>query len=172
MFTLNKDYQVQQYLSQYFASQLINLDWIKPGNGEHRVFPAKGDLTDGAGRALLTAYALDRPDGDWSLLIVNRDQFARHQFRINFRDEGAHNTNSFAGPVAISIFGSEQYKWHPATTESMAHSASAAEQAVFLNTKGHADPDGPAVHITKDASPETSYEIPAASIMVVRGKLP
>ncbi len=171
MFTINKDYQVQQYLSQYFASQLINLDWIKPGNGEHRVFSAKGDLTDGAGRALLTAYALDRPDGDWSLLIVNRDQLAPHQFRINFRDDAAHNIKSFTGPVEISTFGSEQYKWHPATTVFMAHSASAAEQAVFSNTKGHADPDGPALHLTKDASPDTTYQIPAASIMVVRGKL-
>jgi len=102
---------------------------------------------------------------------VNRDQFAPHQFRINFRDDAAHNVKSFTGPVAISTFGSEQYKWHPATTVFMAHSASAAEQAVFSNTKGHADPDGPVVHITKDVSPDTSYEIPAASIMVVRGKV-
>ena len=65
----------------------------------------------------------------------------------------------------------EQYKWNPASTAFMAHSASAAEQAVFSNTKGHADPDGPAVRITKDAPPDASYEIPAASIMVVRGKL-
>jgi hypothetical protein len=171
MFTINKDYQVQQYLSQYFSSQLINLEWIKPGNGEHRAFAAKGDLTDGAGRALLTAYALNRPDGDWSLLIVNRDQLAPHQFRINFRDDAAHNMKSFSGPVAISIFGSDQYKWHPATTVFMAHSASAAEQAVFSNTKGHADPDGPVVHLTKDASADSTYEIPAASIIVVRGKL-
>jgi hypothetical protein len=171
MFTINKDYQVQQYLSQYFASQLINLDWIKPGDGEHHVFAAKGDLTDGAGRALLTAYALDRPGGDWSLLVVNRDQFAPHQFRINFRDDAAHNVKSFAGPVALSIFGSEQYKWHPATTVFMAHSASAAEQSVIGNTKGFAEPDGPAVHSTKDASANTNYEIPAASIMVIKGKI-
>jgi hypothetical protein len=171
MFTINKDYQVQQYLSQYFASQLINLEWIKPGKGEHHVFSAKGDLTDGAGRALLTAYALDRPDGDWSLLIVNRDQLASHHFRINFHDDATHNVKSFTGQVAISTFGSEQYKWNPASTVFMAHSASAAEQAVFSNTKGHADPDGPAVHITKEASPETSYEIPAASIVVVSGKV-
>ena len=171
MFTIDKDYQVQQYLSQYFASQLINLEWIKPGDGEHRVFSAKGDLTDGAGRALITAYALDRPDGEWSLLIVNRDQLTPHQFRINFHDDAAHNVRSFTGSVAISIFGQEQYKWHPASTVFMAHSAEAAAQPVFSNTKGYADPDGPAVHTTKDASSDTMYEIPAASIMVVRGKM-
>jgi F5/8 type C domain len=171
MFTIDKDYQVQQYLSQYFASQLINLDWIKPGDGEHRVFSAKGDLTDGAGRSLITAYALDRPDGEWSLLIVNRDQSTPHQFHINFRDDAAHNVRSFSGQVAISTFGQEQYKWHPASTVFMAHSASAAQQSVITNTKGYADPDGPAVHATKYASSDTTYEIPAASIMVVKGKL-
>jgi hypothetical protein len=171
IFTIDKNYEVQQYLSQYFASQLINLEWIKPGDGQHRVFPAKGDLTDGAGRALLTAYALDRPDGEWSLLIVNRDQSTAHQFRISFRDDAAHSAKSFVGPVAISTFGQEQYKWHPASTVFMAHSASAAQQSVIANTKGYADPDGPAMHTTRDASAETSYEIPAASMMVVRGNV-
>ena len=75
---------------------------------------------------------------------------------------------SFARPVAISIFGQEQYKWHPASTVFMAHSAA---QPVFSNPKGYAEPDGPAVHATKDASSETTYDILAASIMVVRGKL-
>jgi F5/8 type C domain-containing protein len=171
MFTIDKDYQIQQYLSQYFASQLINLEWIQPGNGVHRVFPAKGNITDGAGHSMLTAYALERPDGDWSVMIVNRDQMAAHKFQVNFRDDVAHRVSSFTGPVAVSTFGSEQYKWHPASTVLMAHDAAAAMAPVIANTKGYADPDGPSVHATKDATANTEYEIPEASIMVVKGKL-
>jgi hypothetical protein len=171
MFTIDKDYQIQQYLSQYFASQLINLEWIKPGDGEHRVFSAKGDISDGAGHAMLTAYALERPDGDWSVMIVNRDQLTGHKVRVNFHDDAAHSVKSFAGQVEVSIFGSEQYKWHPASTVFMAHSALAAQEPVIANTKGYADPDGPVVHETKDVSADTEYEIPAASMMVVRGKV-
>jgi len=171
MFTIDKDYQIEQYLSQYFAAQLINLDWIKPGNGEHRVFSAKSDIGDGAGHALVTAYALERPDGDWSVMIVNRDQFTSHQFRVNFRDDSAHKVKSFTGPVAITTFGSEQYKWHTPTTALMAHSILSAQEPIIINTRGWADPDGPAAHSTKDVSEQTMYEIPAASVMVVRGKL-
>jgi hypothetical protein len=171
MFTVDKDYQIEQYLSQYFASQLINLEWIKPGDGEHRVFPAKGDITDGAGHAMLTAYALERPDGDWSVMIVNRDQSTPHKFHLTFRDDSTHSVKSFQGPARISVFGSEQYRWHPASTVFMAHSAAAAKEPVFVNTRGHADPDGPALEMTKDASPDSEYEIPPASIMVVRGKI-
>jgi hypothetical protein len=118
-----------------------------------RVFAAKGDLSDGAGRALLTAYALDRPDEEWSLLIVNRDQSTPHQFRIDF--------DLWAGAVQMA---SGKHGFHGALRR-------AAAQPVFSNTKGYADPDGPAVHTTKDASSDTMYEIPAASIMVVRGEV-
>jgi len=68
MFTVDKDYQIQQPTSQFFASQLINLEWVQPGSGEHRLFPAAADIEDPAGHALVTAYATLRPDGQWSLL--------------------------------------------------------------------------------------------------------
>ena len=74
MFTVGKGYEILQPLAQFFTSQLINLEWVQPGADEHQVFSAKGDVDDGAGHALVTAYALKRPDGQWSLMIVNRDQ--------------------------------------------------------------------------------------------------
>jgi len=74
MFSLDHAYQLGQPLSQFYAAQLINREWVQPGSEAHIMFPAKADLDDGAGHALVTAYALQRPDGQWSLLIVNRDQ--------------------------------------------------------------------------------------------------
>jgi F5/8 type C domain len=171
MFTIDKDYRIEQYLSQYFAAQLINLDWVKPGDGEHRVFSAKSDVNDGAGHALVTAYALERPDGDWSVMMVNRDQFTPHRVRVNFRDQASERLKSFAGTVTISTFGSQQYQWYTPSTALMAHSELSAEEPVILNTRGWANPDGPRAHSTKEASEATMYEIPAASIVILRGKL-
>jgi hypothetical protein len=135
------------------------------------VFPAKGDLTDGAGHALITAYALRGSDNDWSLMIVNRDQFNAHKLHIAFHGDETHAPSSFAGPVAISTFGREQYEWHPAGTFFMAHAGHSAEDEVLTNTKGHADPDGPVLHGNVNGSPGMFYEIPAASIVVLHGKL-
>jgi hypothetical protein len=162
---------VQQYLSQYFASQLINLEWVQPGGGEQHVFPAKSDLTDGAGHTLLTAYSLHRPDDQWSVMIVNRDQFNAHLVRVNFRDDATRSQSTFIGDVAVSTFGRDQYQWHPASTVFMAHSANAGAESVIENTKGFADPDGPIVHSTKAATSNAMYDIPAASIVILRGKL-
>ena len=168
MFTIDANYQVQQYLPQYFAAQLINLDWVKPGNAEHHVFSVKSDIMDGAGHMLVTAYALQRPDGEWSLMIVNRDQFTAHKVQVLFHDDMAQTSASFSGRVAVSEFGRDQYQWHPATTTFMARSVHSGEEPVIANTKGYADPDGPIVHTLKDSPSDRSYEIPAASIVVLR----
>jgi hypothetical protein len=170
MFTVDANYQIQQPLAQFFASQLINLEWVQPGDGEHLMFPAQSDISDGA---LVTAYALRRPDGQWSLMIVNRDQHNAHSVRVVFQGQEslAKPVRTFAGPVEISIFGKDQYQWHPGSTRFMAHAEHAGEHSVVANTKGVADPDGPIVHHKQDAGKETSYDLPAASIVVIRGKI-
>jgi hypothetical protein len=171
MFTVDADYKIQQPLAQFFVAQLINLEWVQPGSAENRMFAAKGDVDDGAAHALVTAYALQRPDGQWSLLAVNRDQQNAHSVRISFRDEAAHGASSFVGPVQISTFGREQYHWQPAETRFMAHDEHAGERPVVVNTKGFADPDGPIKHSDQNAQKDTLFDLPAASVTVIRGKI-
>jgi hypothetical protein len=171
MFTVDPNYKIQQYLSQFFAAQLINLEWVKPGNGKHLLFSAKADLDDGAGHALVTAYAVERPDGEWSVMAVNRDQHNAHKVRIEFQDDTQHTSTAFGDLVSISTFGAKQYQWHPGNTFFMAHAERAADSPVVANTKGYADPDGPIAHAIQKATAETLYDLPAASIVVVRGKL-
>ena len=168
MFTINGNYEIQQPLAQFFVAQLINLEWVQPGGGEHQVFSAKADVDDGAGHELVTAYAVKRPDGQWSVMLVNRDQSAAHKVRIAFQGKLAE---SFAGPIEISTFGSAQYTWHPAHTRFMAHAEHAAERTVVAYTKGWAEPDGPTAHSKTNAGKDTIYELPAASVTVIRGKV-
>jgi hypothetical protein len=170
MFTVNLDYEIQQPLSQFFVSQLINLEWVQPGGASHTVYPAHGDIDDGAGHQLITAYAVQRPDGQWSLMIVNRDQLNPHRVRIEF-DRSDDRVSAFTGPVSTVTFGSEQYLWHPAKTRFIAHAEKPAGHPVVPYTAGHADPDGPILRGTINATRDTTYDIPAASVVVVHGKL-
>ena len=73
MFMVDKNYKIRQRTSQYFAAQLITQEWVQPKDAEHRLFTAASDIKDVAGHVLVTAYAVLRPDGQWSLLIVNKD---------------------------------------------------------------------------------------------------
>ena len=153
MFTTDKAYNVEKPTSQFFASQLINTDWVQPGSGVHKVYAASGDLVDAAGHSLVTAYALERPAGSWSLLLVNRDQENAHSMHIEFDDGNASGKRFFNGPVSVTTFGSAQYQWHP------------------TNQGGFPDPDGPARKTTVAANADSVYELPKASMTVLRGAI-
>ncbi|HET9406175.1 MAG TPA: discoidin domain-containing protein [Candidatus Sulfotelmatobacter sp.] len=170
MFTLDANYQIQQSLPQFFVSQLINLEWVQPNGGEHALFPVDSDIEDGAGHQLVTAYATKRPDGNWAVMLVNRDQQNKHFVHIAF-DGKSDEASGFTGTVEISRFGSPQYQWHPASTRFMAHAEAGAERTITAYTKGWADPDGPIVHEKQSVKKDTLYEVPAASVMVVRGQI-
>jgi hypothetical protein len=110
-------------------------------------------VKDANGNTLVTAYAVLRPDGDWSLLVVNRDHENAHPVRIAFRGSGTNDQRYLFGPVTVFTFGAAQYQWHPDGANS------------------YADPDGPPTKSAIAANSQTSYEIPKASIMVIRGKV-
>jgi hypothetical protein len=170
MATINGNYEIQQPLAQYFVAQLINLEWVQPDGAEHEVYSAKSDVEDGGGHELVTAYAVKRPDGQWALMLVNRDQQAAHKVRIAFQGSEGKSV-SFSGPVEISTFGSGQYQWHPAHTRFVAHAERAAERTVVAYTKGWADPDGPIAHDKKNATKDSTYDLPAASVTIIRGNI-
>jgi hypothetical protein len=161
MFSADRDRKIIQPLSQYFASQLINLEWVQPGDGAHVVFPAGSDIRDGAGHLLVTTYAVLRPDGLWSLLVVNKDQENAHTVGISFDDTEKGTRGFFAGPVSVTTFGREQYQWH---ANRMAGTPGGAPA-------GTADPDGPAAKSTVSADVGTKFTLPAASVAVIRGAI-
>jgi hypothetical protein len=173
MFTIDANYQIQQPLAQFFVAQLINLEWVQPAGSEHQVFAAKSDVLDGAGHALVTAYAVKRPDGKWAVMAVNRDQQNAHRVRVSFNGSSgpSDKEGGFAGPVEISTFGSAQYQWHAGQTRFMAHAENGGERTIVATTKGNADPDGPIVHTKITAQKDTLYDLPAASVVVIRGNV-
>ncbi len=153
MFTVDADYEIQQPTSQFFASQLLTQEWVQPGDGAHRIFPAGSDIQDPAGHVLVTAYAVLRPDGQWSLLAINKDQLNPHRVRIVFHDRETGADRVFAGPTTTITFGSAQYQWRAS------------------GRAGRADPDGPPARSVVNAGPDTVFELPAASVSVLRGSL-
>jgi len=153
MFMVDKDYKVRQRISQFFAAQLITQEWVEPKDAEHKLFTAASDVKDARGRVLVTAYPVLRPDGQWSLMVVNKDHDNAHQVRIVFHDDSSNTGRGFAGPVTVISFGKAQYQWHPA------------------RKNGYADPDGPPVTSTQTGGPDALYTLPAASVNILRGNI-
>jgi len=153
MFLVDHDLHITNYLANYFTAQLINLEWVEPVDKMHRVFQAKSDVRDQFGNLLVTAYALERPDGNWSLMVVNKDRDRAHGIEIKFTDAGQKTERYFSSTVDRITFGANEYQWRP------------------NNENGRADPDGPQVKSTVAGGKGVVYALPKASITVLRGKI-
>lgn len=151
MFMVDEHYQIKQPTSQYYAAKLLTEEWAQPVDAKHRLFRSSSDVKDGNGHLLITAYPLERPDGQWSLMLINKDHDHPHAVRISFSN--AHEHGSFQGTVTMINFGKAQYQWH-------------ADRK-----RGYADPDQPPVTSTLNVDAHTTYALPAASITILRGKL-
>jgi hypothetical protein len=155
---------VKNYPPQYLAAQVISKEWVQPVDAIHKLFKVASDVKDKDGNVLVTAYALERPDGQWSVMLVNKDHDYDHSVKVIFADPATKNHRSFTGPVARVVFGPAEYQWHP--------DPGAPEGTRRRAQSGHADPDGPASKSTVTASgADTLYQLPKSSIVVLRGKL-
>jgi len=145
--------EIRGYTSPYFAAHMINLEWVQHKAGVHVMFPAATDIKDAEGNLLVTSYAVRRPDGNWSLMLVNRDETNAHAVRVIFDDAKNKRQESFSGPVTFVTFGGEQYVW------------------INDGPYSHADPDHAPVVTTIKGDAGTVYTLPKASITVLRGKV-
>jgi len=153
MFMVDKNYVIRSRTSQFYAAQLLTQEWVEPKDEKHQIFRAASDVRDGAGDLLVTAYAVRRPTGEWSLLLINKDYDHPHEVRVAFHDADANVDRTFAGTATLVSFGKAQYQWHP-------------------NRKsGYADPNLPPITSSVPAGPSASYTLPPASINVLRGRL-
>ncbi|MHB1958386.1 MAG: hypothetical protein ACYCO5_05075 [Acidobacteriaceae bacterium] len=166
------EYGIEQPLSQYFASRMINYQWLQHDGGTHTMFPSTGTYNDGAGHTLVTSYSVLRPDGTWSVMLVNRDQHNAHRVTIVFKDSQTKKENYFSGAVDAAFFGPDQYKWHPAQQlVDPSHFPLEPKDPLQQYAPGYAGPDGPIKESTLQGDKNTEYELPASSIVVLRGKL-
>lgn len=153
MFNVDSNYNVTQVSSQYFAAQILTQQWSQPVDRQHTLYPAMSNIVDDKGHILVTVYATLRPDGQWAVLLVNKDQFSPHSLTVDFHNSQNNTDHYFAGTVTQISFGSDNYIWHPA------------------GQNGYADPDGPAVTSNPDGGEGTIYTLPEASITVLRGNI-
>ncbi len=151
-FESDRDYHISGYTSPYYAAHMINDEWVQHRSGAHQMCPSRINLQDNEGNQLVTSYAVHRPDGNWSLLLVNRDETHAHSVTVSF-DNPQGASSDFSGPVRFVTFGSEQYVWHNDAARS------------------HADPDNPPIGRFVANGSHTIYTLPQASISVLRGRM-
>lgn len=135
------NYHAGAPLSQYAAAKLMTQHWTRRGAGVHTLYLAK------SASALVGAYPLQRPDGSWAVLLVNRDLEAAHEITLRFGNA------SFQGRVTGHVFSAFQYAW------------------VKAGARSQPSPDLPVAAFSAEGGPDTRYALPKASVTVLEGNI-
>jgi hypothetical protein len=137
VFLVDNKWRIIARTSQFWTARMLTSEWFAAGDTPQGVYAATTDL----GSNDVTAYSVKRPDGSWSVMLVNKESVAR-QVRVEFSGAGR-----FSGPVVESTFGSAQYFWSGEKLE----------------------PPDPDTGIVTSTQPGPVYTIPAESVTVLRG---
>ncbi len=89
--------------STYWAARLISQAWAAPEGGKHQAFAVTTN------NPLVTAYALRRPSGEFSILVMNKSATVAEWLN-----------SPLAAPFTVTRFSGEQYRWLAAGKRSRA----------------------------------------------------
>jgi hypothetical protein len=137
----------------YWVARMLTQDWAKPGDELHEMYAAESTVHDHEGNATVTAYALRRLDGLWSLLLINRSPSTSYETTLRFQNASNGASSAFIGSLDLFQYSHAQYQ---------------------LNSDRY-NPypirDEPPAHETIRADQDSGIVLPPSSITVVRGQV-
>ena len=138
----------------YYGATMLTREWVGNPTQPHRVYPVRVDLDTLDGPPPLTAYAVHRPDGLWSMLLVNKDPARARTIALRFAGLEPGAVTLLEGPCDLYQFSRAQYRWH------------------VNRVKGRPAHSSPPTHIAWPVDAPPSVRLPPWSLTVIRGHGP
>jgi hypothetical protein len=85
-------------------------EWTGDARKWHEVYSAISTVKNKSGESIVTAYALMRPDGLWSLLLINKDPNRPYDVAVRFRNSRDKSVRGFGSPIDLFQFSGAQYQ--------------------------------------------------------------
>jgi hypothetical protein len=150
MFFLDERGRAGMPTASYWGARILAQEWVQPGDETHELFPATADLKNSQGEQIVTAYAVHRPDGLWSLMLINKDPARAHDVKVVFQN--GSRMKAFNSSIEVVQFSGEQYQL----------SADREQPKPFKSD--------PPSRVTKGQG--SAVSLPAYSLTVIRGSVP
>ncbi|PWT92524.1 MAG: hypothetical protein C5B55_06265 [Blastocatellia bacterium] len=150
LFFMDENGKIQYPYAPYYGARLVTQDWLG-SKGLHELYLATVNDSTQRDLNILSAYPVHRPDGLWSVLLINKDPQQSYKLKIRFQTGGREL--SYTTPLEMFQYSAAQY--------------------VLNNDKSNPVPikNDPPSSTTLNRENADSVELPAYSLTVLRGKL-
>jgi F5/8 type C domain len=95
----------------YHSSRLITQEWACPEGGRHTLYPTAIHVEKGTKPPGLAVYPLQRPDGRWAILFINKEPNRSFALSLKFEKGGKEMPSPLAGRFERLRFSSAEYAW-------------------------------------------------------------
>jgi hypothetical protein len=109
LFSMDNQGAIKHRFATYFGARLLTREWLKPGDEVHEIYPTTSDLNDDSGTEIITAYPVRRPDGSWSLLLINKDPKRSFEVNLLFRNGMNGREAKMKLPIDLYQYSEDQY---------------------------------------------------------------
>ncbi len=134
-------------ISTYYSALLFSREWMQPVNKIQQVYA----VTINPSSSAISVYAVRRPDKQWALLAINKDQTHPATLHPQFQFSDVPSPLKFTGMLETVQFSSNQYLWHDD------------------GPNGYPSRSIPPVSIRRPAS--AACQLPPYSITIIRGRV-
>lgn len=110
LFSMGDDGAIAHRFATYFGARLLTQEWLQPSDQLYEVYAARSDARNAQGEELVTVYAVKRPDGLWSLLLINKDPTQAVEVQTEFTSSMPGRHGEFEGRMDIFQYSPEQYQ--------------------------------------------------------------
>src|ERR1043166_8441069 len=104
LFFMSNDGKITYPYAPYYAARLLTHEWLS-NSGLHELCPTLVRSAKHAALKTLTAYAVHRPDGLWSVLLINKDPEQTYDVKIGF----GNSELVYSTPLELFQYSSAQY---------------------------------------------------------------
>lgn len=110
LFGLNDDGKIEYRTAAYYGMQMLTHYWLQPANLAIEIYPVKTDIENKEKQPLITAYAILKPDGKWSLMLINKDPLKNWNVNVDVQNP-VSNTSTRFQPTQLIQYSKQQYHW-------------------------------------------------------------
>lgn len=153
LFLADDERRILARTATYHGTTLLTQQWLGEASQPHRLYPTRVTGPTAEASTSVTAYAVQRPDNLWSLLLLNKDPQREWRATLHFKMGGTRSV-SWSAPADIYQFSAAQYRWQ-----------ANGEHGRPLRSQ-------PPAHTTLAGSNPASVQLPPWSLTVVRGTQP
>ena len=111
LFAMDNKGQIIYQTAAYYGMMMMTKQWAHPEDSVLEIYSANSDLFNEKKQPMITVYAVRKPDGKWSIALINKDPERSLKVTLNIKNVSTGENTFLHFPLRISQYSKLQYNW-------------------------------------------------------------